>query len=307
MVMAVRLLLRMAPKPRQRNLMLRAPVGWTILPVSGYCSHISGEESRVPATRMSLLINVRPKDSHLHQLVVVLCMVILVAQRAVNVLVPILLGMLVKELGQGKMPYKEIALYLVCRGLQGGQGALGAARAILWIPVSQNLYRRLSCAAFEHVLGLSMDFHLSKRIGEVTSALSRGSSMNTFLESFLFQVVPMILDILFAAIYFFIAFNAFYTVIVLTIMWSYIFLTIYLAKFRARQRRDMAMKSREMDAARFVYSPNDLISLYLTYAGLTRSWHMKLFSTTALSSLRRADSKNKLRFTRGPRESCTGH
>jgi ABC-type transport system involved in Fe-S cluster assembly fused permease/ATPase subunit len=177
-------------------------------------------------------------------------MILLLVQRVVNILVPWLMGKLVEKLGYGQMPYKWIALYLLCRGLQGGQGAIGAARAVLWIPVSQNLYRRLACAAFEHVLGLSMDFHLSKKIGEVTSALSRGSAMNTFLESFLFQVVPMILDILFAAIYFFTAYNAFYTLIVLTIMWSYVFLTIYMAKFRARQRRDMAMKSREMDAAR---------------------------------------------------------
>ncbi|KAH6646692.1 ABC transporter [Truncatella angustata] len=191
-----------------------------------------------------------PKDSRLHQAVVVLCMILLLVQRVVNILVPWLMGKLVEKLGYGQMPYKWIALYLLCRGLQGGQGAIGAARAVLWIPVSQNLYRRLACAAFEHVLGLSMDFHLSKKIGEVTSALSRGSAMNTFLESFLFQVVPMILDILFAAIYFFTAYNAFYTLIVLTIMWSYVFLTIYMAKFRARQRRDMAMKSREMDAAR---------------------------------------------------------
>lgn len=191
-----------------------------------------------------------PKDSRLHQAVVLLCIVLLVAQRVINVLVPRQMGVLVSELGYGRMPYRDIALYVVFRGLQGGQGAIGAARAVLWIPVSQNLYRRLACAAFEHVLGLSMDFHLSKKIGEVTSALSRGSAMNTFLESFLFQVFPMIFDILIAAVYFFVKYNAFYTLIVLTIMWSYVFLTIYMAKFRARQRRDMTTKSREMDAAR---------------------------------------------------------
>lgn len=95
-----------------------------------------------------------------------------------------------------------------------------------------------------------MDFHLSKRIGEVTSALSRGSAMNTFLENFLFQVGPMILDIFIASIYFFIEYDAFYTLIVLLIMWSYIFLTMYMAKYRGRQRRDMTIKSRDMDAVK---------------------------------------------------------
>ncbi|ORY63914.1 uncharacterized protein BCR38DRAFT_433448 [Pseudomassariella vexata] len=191
-----------------------------------------------------------PADSRLHQATVVVCLILLIAQRVINFYVPIQLGVLVDSLGYGRVPYKEIVLYVVFRGLQGQQGAIGAARSVLWIPVSQSLFRRLSCAAFEHVLGLSMDFHLSKRIGEVTSALSRGSAMNTFLENFVFQVFPMIFDIFVAAVYFFISYDAFYTVVVLTIMWSYIFLTMYMAKYRGRQRRDMTTKSRDMEAAK---------------------------------------------------------
>ncbi|KAI1119021.1 hypothetical protein F5Y14DRAFT_396218 [Nemania sp. NC0429] len=191
-----------------------------------------------------------PSDSPLHQATVLLCVLLLIAQRVVNILVPLQLGALVDALGHGKIPYKEVILYVVYRGLQGQQGALGAARSVLWIPVSQSLFRRLSCAAFEHVLGLSMDFHLSKRIGEVTSALSRGSAVNTFLENFVFQVFPMLFDIFVAAVVFFFKYDAFYTLIVLVIMWSYIFMTIYMAKYRGKQRRDMAIKAREMEAAK---------------------------------------------------------
>lgn len=168
----------------------------------------------------------------------------------VNILVPLQLGVLVDALGYGRIPWKEVILYVVYRGLQGQQGVIGAARSILWIPVSQSLFRRLSCAAFEHVLGLSMDFHLSKRIGEVTSALSRGSAINTFLENFLFQVFPMLFDILVASVVFFFKYDAFYTLIVLVIMWSYIFMTIYMAKYRGKQRRDMATKARDMEATK---------------------------------------------------------
>ncbi|KAI5927537.1 hypothetical protein F4810DRAFT_269324 [Camillea tinctor] len=200
-----------------------------------------------------------PSDSPLHQATVIACVILLIFQRLVQVAVPVLLGWLVESLGYGKIPYKEIVLYILFRGLQGGQGAIGAARAVLWIPVSQGLFRRLSCAAFEHVLGLSMDFHLSKRIGEVTSALSRGAAMNTFLENFLFQVFPMVFDIFVAGVYFFFKYDAFYTLIVFIIMWTYIFLTMYMAKYRGRQRRDMATKAREMDAAK-----TDAIQAYET-------------------------------------------
>ncbi|KAH8178661.1 ABC transporter domain-containing protein [Sarocladium implicatum] len=189
-----------------------------------------------------------PKDSPLYQGVVVLALLLLICQRTVNVLAPLQLGTLVDSLGEGKLPYKEVILYIIYRGLQGNQGILGAARSVMWIPVSQSLFRRLSTAAFEHVLGLSLEFHLSKKIGEVTSALSRGSSLNTFLEGFCFQVFPMVFDIFVAGVVFFAKYDAFYTIIVFFIMWSYIFLTIYLAKYRGKQRRDMTIKGREMEA-----------------------------------------------------------
>ncbi|EEU38787.1 uncharacterized protein NECHADRAFT_83033 [Fusarium vanettenii 77-13-4] len=189
-----------------------------------------------------------PKDSPMYQVIVVVCLVLLVCQRTVNVLAPVQLGVLVDNLGEGRLPYKEIALYVVYRALQGNQGALGAARSVLWIPVSQSLFRRLSSAAFEHVLGLSLEFHLNKKIGEVTSALSRGASMNTFLENFCFQVFPMVFDIFVAGVFFFVKYDPFYTIIIFFIMWSYIFLTIYVAKYRGKQRRDMTIKAREMEA-----------------------------------------------------------
>ncbi|KAJ4255133.1 hypothetical protein NW757_004638 [Fusarium falciforme] len=189
-----------------------------------------------------------PKDSPMYQAIVVVCLVLLICQRTVNVLAPVQLGVLVDNLGKGRLPYKEIALYVVYRALQGNQGALGAARSVLWIPVSQSLFRRLSSAAFEHVLGLSLEFHLNKKIGEVTSALSRGASMNTFLENFCFQVFPMVFDIFVAGVFFFAKYDPFYTIIVFFIMWSYIFLTIYVAKYRGKQRRDMTTKAREMEA-----------------------------------------------------------
>lgn len=195
-----------------------------------------------------LLTVPRPKDSPLYQAIVVFCLVILILQRTVNVFAPVLLGSLVDELGHGGIPYREIILYVVFRALQGNQGILGALRSVLWIPVSQSLFRRLSCAAFEHVLGLSLEFHLNKKIGEVTSALSRGAAMNTFLENFCFQVFPMVFDIFVAGVFFFVKYDAFYTIIVFFIMWSYIFLTIYVAKYRGKQRRDMATKMREMEA-----------------------------------------------------------
>ncbi|MCJ1352283.1 MAG: hypothetical protein MMC33_002267 [Icmadophila ericetorum] len=191
-----------------------------------------------------------PSGSANQQAITIFCFILLLCQRVINVLVPYQLGVLVDTLGRGSMPVKEIALYCLYKGLQGQQGVIGSIRAILWIPISQSLYRRLSCAAFEHVLSLSLDFHLSKKIGEVVSALGKGGALNTFLDGFAFQLFPMVFDLGIAAVFLFISFDAFYSIIVIGVLWSYIFVTIQMAKYRGRVRREMAKRDREMDAAK---------------------------------------------------------
>lgn len=88
-------------------------------------------------------------------------------------------------------------------------GVLGALRSALWIPIGQYSYQALSTSAFEHVHSLSLDFHLGKKTGEVLSALSKGNAINTFLEQVSFQVVPMLVDLGVAIIYFLTVFDAY--------------------------------------------------------------------------------------------------
>jgi ATP-binding cassette, subfamily B, vacuolar membrane transporter HMT1/ACLQ len=175
------------------------------------------------------------------------------------------------------MPLKEIALYCLFRGLQGQQGVIGSFRAILWIPISQSLYQRLSCAVYEHVLSLSLEFHLSKRLGEVMSALGKGGALNTFLDGFAFQLFPMVFDLAIAAVYLFIQFDAFYSIIVIGVTWSYVFVTIYMAKYRGRARREMAQRDREMDAAKYDTASTSFANTALTR--LTRTEAIMAYET----------------------------
>lgn len=46
-------------------------------------------------------------------------------------------------------------------------------------------------AASKNQSELSLDFHHGKKTGEVTSALSKGNSINTFLEQVVFQLGPV--------------------------------------------------------------------------------------------------------------------
>jgi len=193
------------------------------------------------------------KDRKL-QVVTVICFVVMIAQRGVQFMVPYQAGVLVDDLsgenGDVGVPWTGIALYIFYRLLQGNNGILGAIRSTLWVPVSQYSFRELSVASFEHVHGLSLDFHLSKKTGEVLSALGKGNAINSFLESVTFQVMPMLVDLCVAIAYFMIEFDAYYALVVTVVTFWYIYLTIRMAQWRGDIRREMVDADRQVDAVK---------------------------------------------------------
>lgn len=196
-----------------------------------------------------------PAKSRQLQITVVICFILVMAARVINLLVPMQVGRITNilsgEIGEEPgVPWGQICLYVLYRLLQGSNGALGALRSTLWVPVSQYSYQELSTASFEHVHGLSLDFHLGKKTGEVLSALSKGSSINTFLEQVTFQVFPMLIDLGVAIGYFLIVFDAYYALVVAIVTFAYLYLTIRLAQWRADIRREMVNSSRQEDAVK---------------------------------------------------------
>ncbi|EKD20460.1 heavy metal tolerance protein precursor [Drepanopeziza brunnea f. sp. 'multigermtubi' MB_m1] len=205
-----------------------------------------------------------PSRSVRLQLVVLVCFLLVILQRVVNIAVPIQLGRLTNQLANrdgetSGMPWLSISMLIGFKFLQGTGGILGAIRSVLWIPISQYSYRALTTASFEHVHSLSLDFHLGKRTGEVLSALSKGNAINNFLEQITFQVLPMIFDLGVAIVYFGIAFDAYYALVVAMITFAYLYLTIRMARWRSTQRRAMTNLSREEDAVK-----NDSLTSYET-------------------------------------------
>ncbi|KAF2737678.1 vacuolar ABC heavy metal transporter-like protein [Polyplosphaeria fusca] len=199
-----------------------------------------------------------PSKDHRLQIVVIVCFLIVLAQRVVNLLVPDTLGNIANDLagenddasGKRGSPWSAILIFIFFRFIQGNNGLLGAFRATIWIPVSQYSYRELSVAAFEHVHSLSLDFHLGKKTGEVLSALGKGSSINTFLEQVTFQMVPMLIDLGVAIGYFLIRFGPYYALVISVVTFWYMYVTIRMAQWRAEIRREMVNADREEDAVK---------------------------------------------------------
>lgn len=206
-----------------------------------------------------------PYKSFRLRMIVVVCLVLLVCQRIVNIAVPLQLGKVTDQLAINRqlsppgVPWTSMGLLILYKSLQGGTGILELARNILWIPVSQYSYEALTTASFEHVHGLSLDFHLSKRTGEVISALNKGAAINSFLESTTFHMFPMAFDLLVGIIYFGVAFDAYYSLIVGILTFTYMYTTIRMANWRSDQRREMNNQGREAEALK-----NDSLMSYET-------------------------------------------
>ncbi|UNI21410.1 ATP-binding cassette-type vacuolar membrane transporter Hmt1 [Purpureocillium takamizusanense] len=213
-----------------------------------------------------------PKDSFILRLHVLVCFGLVILQRLVNMTVPTQIGRVVDKLDavindvkRGEpltvenFPLWDFVLLGLLWIMQGQSGLLGSLRSLLWIPVSQYSYRGLTTAAFNHVHSLSLDFHLSKRTGEVLSALNKGSAINQFLEQVTFQVVPMLFDLFLSIYVFYHYYGAFYAEINLVDTCWYLYMTIKMASTRADQRREMTNADREEEAVK-----NDSISSYET-------------------------------------------
>lgn len=196
-----------------------------------------------------------PKKSAKLQLLAGSCFLIMVGQRVINVFVPVMVGRITNALSGDddkgvRAPWLDISLYILFRWLQGSQGILTALRSILWIPVEQYSYRAISTAAFEHVHGLSAEFHTGKRTGELISALNKGSSINSFLEMVTFQVGPMVFDLAIAIVVLTIKFDIYLGLVVAIVTFLYIYVTIRLASWRVALRRNFVAADREMEAVK---------------------------------------------------------
>ena len=213
-----------------------------------------------------------PRDNLVLKFHVLICFGLVLLQRLVNVAVPYQIGQVVMRLQEAirdvqrgepltteNSPIKDFLILGALWILQGQSGLLGSLRSLLWIPVSQYSYRGLTTAAFNHVHSLSLDFHLSKRTGEVLSALNKGSAINQFLEQVTFQVVPMLFDLFLSISVFYYKFGPFYAEINLVDTCWYLYMTIKMASTRADQRREMTNADREEEAVK-----NDSISSYET-------------------------------------------
>ena len=176
---------------------------------------------------------------------VLLALLSLILAKGANVMVPLVLGDAVDQLGNLDnethlwlgIPLAVILAYGIFRL---SSLALNELRDALFARVAQHAVRALALRVFEHLHSLSIRFHLSRKTGALNRFIDRGTNSVRFLLSFVaFNVVPTVIELLLIGGILWALFGFVYTAITIVTIALYVWLTFVITTWRTRIRRQM--------------------------------------------------------------------
>ena len=176
---------------------------------------------------------------------VLLALLSLILAKAANVMVPLVLGDAVDQLGNLDnethlwlgIPLAVILAYGVFRL---SSLALNEVRDALFARVAQHAVRALALRVFEHLHSLSIRFHLSRKTGALNRFIDRGTNSVRFLLSFVaFNVVPTVIELLLIGGILWALFGFAYTAITIVTIALFVWLTFVITTWRTRIHREM--------------------------------------------------------------------
>lgn len=169
----------------------------------------------------------------------------LLVERALHVLIPRQLGILVNLLGAKDAGSFQALSYFIFFTWLGSYSGVRAIRSQLWLPVDANAQSCLSMASYNHIMDLSCDFHEEKQFGELTTAVSQGDSLVSLLEMLLYQLIPVCIDLMVGLGYFYILFDTYLVLIGVATTTLYLWASIYVtASLTPMQRKANACSRR---------------------------------------------------------------
>ncbi len=169
----------------------------------------------------------------------------LVAAKVANIGVPLVLKQLVDALDL-KPGDPRVAL-AVPVALLIGYGALRVSitlftelREFLFYPVAARIARRVSLEAFEHLLALSLRFHLERQTGGVSRDIERGSrSIQSLLNYTIYNILPTLVEIALVISLLSAKFDIWFAAITFGALVAYIAFTVTVTEWRTHFRRAM--------------------------------------------------------------------
>jgi ATP-binding cassette subfamily B protein len=176
---------------------------------------------------------------------VALALVCLIAAKVANVGVPLVLKNLVDALAL--KPGDPQAVLVVPVALLIGYGALRLSitlftelREFLFYPVAARIARRVGLETFDHLLSLSLRFHLERQTGGVSRDIDRGArSIQSLLNYLIYNIVPTLVEITLVISLLSAKFDGWFAAITFSALLLYIVFTVTVTEWRTAFRRAM--------------------------------------------------------------------
>lgn len=158
-----------------------------------------------------------------------------------EVVSPLVMGHAINQVAATSGGFAVAAMWLTYGlALRFAAAALPQLRDWLFAPVSQDAQRVASVDAFGHALGLSLNFHQTRRTGALNRIIERGAGAIDYLIRFLaFNIGPTLVRLVLASIALGLAYDYRLSLIAVATIALYVVCTVIITEWRVRQRRKM--------------------------------------------------------------------
>ena len=177
------------------------------------------------------------------RVVMALAVLLTLAASVLEVVSPLVMGHAINQVAdKGPAGGFAIAALWLTYGLAIRFLAAGLPQARDWLfaPVSQDAQRVASVDAFGHALGLSLNFHQTRRTGALNRVIERGAGAIDYLIRFLaFNIGPTLIRLVLASIALGVAYDYRLALIAVATIALYVVCTVIITEWRVRQRRRM--------------------------------------------------------------------
>ncbi len=169
----------------------------------------------------------------------------LVAAKVANIGVPLVLKQIVDALDlkpgdAASVLVVPVALLLAYGALRLSVTFATEMREFLFYPVAARIARRVSLETFEHLLALSLRFHLERQTGGVSRDIERGSrAIHSLLNYTIYNILPTLVEITLVITLLAAKFDGWFAAITLGALVTYVSFTIVVTEWRTHFRRAM--------------------------------------------------------------------
>ncbi|MGD9834798.1 MAG: ABC transporter ATP-binding protein/permease [Piscinibacter sp.] len=169
----------------------------------------------------------------------------LVAAKLANVGVPLVLKQIVDalDLKPGDPHHALVvpaALLLAYGALRVSVTLFTELREFLFYPVAARIARRVSLETFDHLLSLSLRFHLERQTGGVSRDIERGSrAIHALLNYTIYNILPTLVEMVLVISLLSAKFDGWFAAITLSALAAYILFTVTVTEWRTHFRRAM--------------------------------------------------------------------